>query len=186
MKFTRILLGTGLALIASTGLMAQEKPGDLEIGFMGMLASSSTSGGGGSTSFGDVSGQFGMYITKNLEVAIGPTVSIMSTPNTSGSGSTSKTTFGSSVSATWSFLAQNAKMVPYAGLALYKHDFSDSNEKLSFGVQGGFKYFFTPKAAFNVGLNYLVASNSYDNGLGGTTTVTTSTILAQVGLSYLF
>jgi len=123
---------------------------------------------------GNISAKIGPYITDNLQIGIGPTLTITTT-SFNGKSDT-KTTFGSTAFFVYSFLMRNAKAVPYIGAAYFKNDFSDSNDKGSVGINAGLKYYFSKKVALDVSGNYLFTLNSEQEG---------GTLLFAVGLSFL-
>lgn len=57
-----------------------------------------------------------------------------------------------------SFLT-DSKAVPYFGGQFFKQSFRDDQDKGSVGVDGGIKFFFTRKAAFDLSGNYLFSLN---------------------------
>lgn len=182
------LLSVLVLMCAGTAFGQQEK-GDVELQLVGSYFR--TVGTDFSFGSGTVSGRIGYYFTNNFELGAGPTLTITTTtspqtlagfdpvtfqPIYSGGGSETKTTFGSYIFFVYSFLTKNAKLVPYLGAQYFKQDFSDSEDKGSVGINGGVKYFFTKKVAFDLAGNYLWSLTKDAKG---------GLILITVGLSFL-
>lgn len=209
MKALAPLSALAFVWAASGALSAQQAKGDVELGFQGMYASTSVEddyGNSDTTSTGMLQATFGVFATNHLEIGFSPMITIG--PDTevdmaaieagdysSATNRGTKTTTGASIFATWSFLANGARVSPYAGMALYKQDFSDSEDKGAVGFTGGCKFYVAPKAAINVGANLMVGKRTYttyDVQIPSGTLVereenmTTSTLMFQVGFSYLF
>jgi hypothetical protein len=158
-----------LAVITMPAYSQQQK-GDVELQFQGYYFT--TIGQEFSFGSGNLAAKIGPYLTDNLQVGIGPTLSITTTstptfnPVTMKLESESKTTttFGSTLFFVYSFLSRNAKLVPYFGANYFKQDFSNSDDKGSVGINLGAKYYFAKKAAFDVSGNYLFTLNKDQQG----------------------
>ncbi len=162
--------------------LAQQEQGDLELQLQGSF--SSTVGADVTSSIGTIAGKFGPFVTSNIQVGIGPTLTITTATTTSvvpGTGTTvakSKTTatFGSTVFAVYSFLFQDARTVPYVGASYYKRDFSNGDDRGWVGGNAGAKFFFTKKTAVDFSANYLTSLNTDTKG---------GLLLFAFGLSFL-
>jgi hypothetical protein len=135
MKLVPVCLALCLALLAVPA-MSQQQKGDVELQFQGYYFT--TVGTDFSIGSGTLSAKIGPYITDNLQVGIGPTLTITTTPETKvgppptytiTEESKTTTTFGSTAFFVYSFLTRNAKLVPYFGAQYFKQDFSDSTTK---------------------------------------------------------
>lgn len=156
-----------LSLVSHVAV-AQQQQGDNEVQLSGLYLTTTTEGGFG---YGMIQGRFGKYFTDRINVAIQPTLNIVV------AGGTTETTFGSGISASYSFLAEDAKTVPYLGANYFIADFSDVENTAAVGFQGGLKYYFTEKTAFDVGGNYLFSTSP--DAVGGV-------LLFTLGISHLF
>jgi hypothetical protein len=169
MKSLLICVVLCLAVISMPSYSQQQK-GDVELQFQGYYFT--TVGQEFSFGSGNLAGKIGPYLTDNLQVGIGPTLSITTTttatfnPLTLSIDKESKTTttFGSTLFFVYSFLTRNAKLVPYFGANYFKQDFNDSEDKGSVGVNLGAKYYFAKKAAVDVSGNYLFTLNKDQEG----------------------
>jgi hypothetical protein len=170
-----------LLLFAAVGF-AQQQRGDIELQFQAMYYT--TIGSDYQMGMGNISAKIGPYITDNLQIGIGPTLSIMTSTSATYDYTTrqikyesdTKTTFGSTAFFVYSFLMKGAKAVPYLGGQYFKSDFSDSDDKGSVGVNAGLKYFFGRKTALDFSGNYLFTLNEGQDG---------GVLLFAVGLSFL-
>jgi hypothetical protein len=170
-----------LLLVAATGL-AQQQRGDIELQFQAMYFT--TVGTDYKFGSGNISAKIGPYITDNLQIGIGPSVSITTTTSTTfdmttfraKSESNTEVTFGSTAFFVYSFLMKGAKAVPYFGGAYFKNDFSNSDDKGSVGINAGLKYYISRKTAVDFSGNYLFTLNEGQEG---------GTLLFAVGLSFL-
>ncbi len=186
MKVVPVCLALCLALIAAPALSQQQK-GDVELQFQGYYFT--TVGSDMTFGMGTITGKIGPYLTDNLQIGIGPTLSITTmtsvdyqvgppptyTPIMKVETKTT-TTIGSTAFFVYSFLTRNAKLVPYFGAQYFKQDFSDSDDKGSVGVNLGVKYYFAKKAAFDLSGNYLFTLNPDEEG---------GMLYFAVGLSFL-
>ena len=171
-----------LMLVAAFGY-AQQQRGDVELQFQALYFT--TVGTDFQIGQGTISAKIGPYITDNLQIGIGPTLSITTTTDyTVGPAPTyalkkdtkTTTTFGSTAFFVYSFLMRNAKAVPYLGAQYFKQDFSNSDDKGSVGISGGLKYFFAKKTALDISGNYLFTLNKEQQG---------GILMFAVGLSFL-
>jgi hypothetical protein len=174
-----LIISLLIALSTSSG---QQQQGDIEAQLQGSF--STTVGADATSSIGTIAGKFGPYLTDNIQVGVGPTITIATTSNTSLQPGTTRlitstetnVTFGTTAFVVYSFLLENAKAVPYLGASFYKRDFSNSDEKGWVGANGGVKYFFTKKTAMDMSANYLTSLNSDTKG---------GLLLFAFGLSFL-
>ena len=169
-----------LMLVAALGY-AQQQRGDVELQFQALYFT--TIGTDFTIGQGTISAKIGPYLTDNLQIGIGPTLSITTTTDyTVGPAPTytlnketkTTTTFGSTAFFVYSFLG-NAKVVPYIGAQYFKQDFSNSNDNGSVGISAGLKYFFAKKTALDIS-NYLFTLNTGQQG---------GMLMFAVGLSFL-
>jgi hypothetical protein len=162
--------------------MGQQQRGDIEAQLQGSF--STTVGADVTSSIGTIAGKFGPYITDNIQVGIGPTLTIATSSTTSLQPGTSRlvtttetnVTLGTTAFVVYSFLMENARAVPYIGASFYKRDFSNGDEKGWIGANGGVKYFFTKKTAMDMSANYLTSLNPDTKG---------GLLLFAFGLSFL-
>jgi hypothetical protein len=181
MRLVPMCLALCLAVLAVPALSQQQK-GDVELQFQGYYFT--TVGTESSIGSGTLSAKIGPYITNNLQVGIGPTLTVTTVPEFSidpvtlqtKTESKTTTTFGSTAFFVYSFLTRNAKLVPYFGAQYFKQDFSDSDDNGSVGVNLGAKYYFAKKAAFDVSGNYLFTLNPDAEG---------GILYFAIGLSFL-
>jgi hypothetical protein len=151
-----------IALVSALPASAQQEKGDVELQFTGAILSKV---GSNSTTSGFIQAKTGYYFTDRLELGAFPSLTFES----------GTTTFGLGAFATYSFLAANATMVPYLGGQYYKSDLSLAEDRGWAGFNGGVKFFFNRKTAFDVSGNYLFTLNEIGSNI----------ILLQVGLSFM-
>ncbi len=179
------LVSTCLALcllMLTVPAMSQQQRGDVELQFQGYYFT--TVGTDFTFGSGSLSAKIGPYLTDNLQVGIGPTLTITTMTETTFDPATfqikqdtkTTTTFGSTAFFVYSFLMRNAKAVPYIGAQYFKQDFSDSDDKGSVGVSLGMKYYFAKKTALDMSGNYLFTLNKDAEG---------GILFFAVGLSFL-
>jgi hypothetical protein len=183
MRFAHNGLVVIVLMLICASAFAQQQRGDVELQFQGMYFT--TVGSDFTFGQGTISAKIGPYITDNLQVGIGPTLSITTTTDFSvGPAPTftltedtkTTTTFGSTAFLVYSFLMRNAKAVPYLGAQYFKQDFSDSDDKGSVGINAGLKYYFAKKTAIDFSGNYLFTLNEGQEG---------GLLMFAVGLSFL-
>lgn len=171
-----VLVSVALVLLASVA-GAQVEKGDSEILFAGSLMS--TVGMESSSSQGSFTLVYGYFFTKNLELGVGPTVSI--TTSSYGGESETTTELSSTFFGQYNFTTAG-KNVPYLTASWYQMDFSPEDEEsftdYSFVTAGGgLRMFFNEYAAFNTSALY--GFSLAENAEGGI-------ILIQTGLSFIF
>ena len=161
---------------------AQQQKGDVELQMAGSFFTTVASDV--SISVGTVSGKIGPFITDNIQIGIGPTLTITTSTTTTVAPITGRTTtsssttatFGSTAFITYSFLIRDARTVPYAGASFYKRDFSDRADRGWLGVNGGVRYFLTRRTSIDVSANYLTTLTPEKTG---------GMLLFAFGLSFL-
>lgn len=176
------MLAVLAAALIAVPASAQQQRGDVELQFQGYYFT--TVGTEFSFGSGTLSAKIGPYLTDNLQIGIGPTLTITTMTESSFDPATlqmkqeskTTTTFGSTAFFVYSFLMRNAKAVPYFGAQYFKSDFSNTDDKGSVGVNLGLKYYFARKAAFDISGNYLFTLNTDQEG---------GILLFAVGLSFL-
>ena len=150
-----------LALFFATAAQAQQQKGDIELQLAGSFFTTVASEV--SINVGTLSGKIGPFITDNIQIGIGPTLTITTSTTTTvapvtgrtTTSSKTSTTFGSTAFITYSFLIKDTLTVPYAGASFYKRDFGDRAERGWLGVNGGVRYFLTRRTSIDVSANYL-------------------------------
>jgi hypothetical protein len=164
-----------LAIAAPAG--AQQERGDLELQFTGSLLTVV-----GQENVSVTSGLFqakvGYFVTDRIELGAFPSL-IYNRTQVGEHGArttTSDTKLGMGVFAVYSFLAGDARTVPYAGGQFYRIDLTNEDERGWVGVNGGAKFYLTRRTAFDLGANYLFGLGEQGGAL----------VLVQVGLSFLF
>jgi len=165
----KLILLIVLISLSSTLLFAQQQKGDSEIQISGFATVID------GDAMGSVFLKFGKYFTDNFQFGITPSVDIDTF------GRSTNTTFGAGAFLTYSFLASDAKTVPYFGASYRKTDLENWDfEYGSVGGQLGLKYFVTDRTAFDIAGNYLVSIPAEDfidsQGL----------VFVSFGFSYLF
>lgn len=166
MKLVRMLVLGALPLLATAGLQAQQAKGDQEVALMGTVIKVED------TTATIVQGTYGVFITDHMELGISPMIGKFDDYNLKAG------TFFFS----YSWLPKGSKFVPYIGASVFKQKISGPGldaGATGFGPKIGFKYFFTPKAAFNMNVESIRTKD--DN-----TDAKTTTVVALLGLSYLF
>jgi len=172
----------------------QQQAGDFELQFLGSYYR--TVGVEGYTmGSGNISAKIGPYITDNIQIGLGPNLTISHStytqtdysynPQTGRLTTTEEevtetnTVFGTYAFLVYSFLSRSGKLVPYLGAQYFKNDFNKpfSEEPGSLGFSGGVKYFFTKKAAIDFQGNYLFDMNKDAQG---------GYMLFAAGISFLF
>jgi len=143
-KMKKIICVLFLFLLTNTAF-AQQQKGDSEIQISGFATLVDGNG------FGSVFLKFGKYFTDNLQLGISPSLFFQT-------GDFGDTTIGAGAFLNYSFLASDAKTVPYFGFSYRKEDIEEWDfDNGRIGAQLGFKQFVTPKTAFDVAGNYLFA-----------------------------
>ena len=161
---TCLLIATVLCVAPS---LAQQEKGDVELGLQGQAFTAV--GSDIDFSFVNLVAKVGLYATNSFEFGVSPTLSVITVEKNT------TTTLGSGVFVLYSFLAGDARTVPYAGAQYYIPDFDDTDQNAA-GVTVGAKFFFTKKAAFDINGNYLFSLG--ENAEGGL-------LLFGFGLSYI-
>lgn len=176
----RVMLFVVLVFFLSiTATFAQPEKGDTEI----QLSATYFTTVGTDFKFGNgfIQAKLGKYITDNLEFGVAPNISITITSTTDfftgETESDTDVTFGGGAFFVYSFLAGDAKSVPYLGGQYFKSDFSNEDDSGSVGFTGGIKFFVTEKAAFDFSGNYLFDLNEDTEG---------GFLLFVAGISFLF
>jgi hypothetical protein len=167
---------------ATTGLWAQQKGGDWEVQLQGSYFT--LVGTDVTNNVGTISGKVGPFLTDNIQVGVGPTMTIATTSTTAvpaGGGaattsSSTRVTFGSTAWAVYSVLLHDARTAPYVGACWYKRDFSNGSDNGWVGINGGAKFYYTRRAAVDVSANYLRSLNKGTEG---------GMLLFAFGLSFL-
>jgi hypothetical protein len=180
---TRMGLYIVVALACASGnLRAQQQSGDWEVQLQGSYFT--LVGTDVTNNVGTISGKVGPFLTDNIQIGLGPTLTIATTSTTAvppGGGvattsSVTKVTVGSTAWAVYSVLLRNARIAPYIGACWYKRDFSNGADNGWVGVNGGAKFYYTRKAAVDVSANYLRSLNKTTQG---------GMLLFAFGLSFL-
>ncbi|TVR58805.1 MAG: hypothetical protein EA422_15660 [Gemmatimonadales bacterium] len=146
---------------------AQQQAGDIELQFTGTYFT--TVGTDFSFASGIIQGKGSYFFTDRVELGAFPSLAISS----SDSGVTDYS-FGLGVFGSYSFLMEDATTVPYVGFQWWKQDLDADVDWV--GVNAGFKFFFSPQVALDLGANYLTDTSDSSQGL----------FLVQTGLSFLF
>ncbi len=167
-------------MLSVSAVFAQQKRGDVELQISGTYFTT-VGTEGGKFSNGFIQAKLGAFIADNLELGVAPNLNIStfsSTDSFTGEKvSETETTFGGGAFFVYSFLAGDAKSVPYFGAQYYKSDFSVEDDKGSAGINGGIKFFITEKAALDFSGNYLFDLNEESEG---------GILLFVGGISFLF
>ena len=171
-----------LLVFVSGPSMAQQQQGDVELQLQGSYFT--TFATDVSVNVGTIAGKFAPFITDNIQIGVGPTLTITTTkvaavaPVTGVTTTKSSTTvtFGSTAFVTYSFLMKDSRAVPYVGASYYKVDFSNASERGWLGVNGGMRYFFTKRTSFDVSATFLKTLSEQGRG---------SMLLFAFGLSFL-
>jgi hypothetical protein len=161
---------------------AQQRRGDVELQFQGSFFT--TVGADVTNSVGTISGKIGPFITENIQIGVGPTLSITTAATTSveqGTGititkTTTKATVGTTAFVVYSLLLPDARTVPYLGASYYKRDFSNGSDPGWVGGNGGAKFYFTKRTAADFSVNYLFSLKPETKG---------GMFLFAAGLSFL-
>lgn len=149
---------------------AQQQKGNSEIQISGFATVND------GNAFGSVFLKYGKFLTDRFQIGLSPSVDIMT-------GNFGNTTVSAGAFLNYSFLASDAKTVPYFGFSYRKQDLEEweiDNGRV--GAELGFKQFVTPKTAFDISGNYQFAIPvgeqdwDFSNGF----------IYIAFGFSYLF
>ncbi len=169
-----------LLVLIALPVGAQQEAGDFEIqlggSFHSVMGQDDVS-----TTTGILLAKGGYFLTDRVEVGAFPSLTFVRTTfrDASWAGgdeeTVSDTKLGLGAFVTYSFLAADARTVPYLGGQFYRIDVTDEDEVGWIGGKGGFKYYLNPRAAFDVGGNLLFGLGD----AGGTL------LLFQFGLSFL-
>lgn len=162
-----LLMSILVAIILCASASAQVQKGDKEIQVSAYIVSVEE------VTVFTAMGTFGMMVTPNLELGVGPMITHVSFYFFDD------TQFSMAFFGRYNFSVQN-KTVPYVSAQWYQFDFSPDAPFSFFDysyvqVGGGFKYFINPHIAYDV-------SGNLGFALGASTTVT----MLSGGLSYFF
>lgn len=171
-----------LLVIVSGPSRAQQQKGDVELQLQGSYFT--TFATDVSVNVGTIAGKFAPFLTDNIQIGIGPTLTITTTTVTTVAPLTGRTeersnttlTFGSTVFVTFSFLTRDARMVPYVGASFYKIDFGNPAERGWLGLNGGMRYYLTRRTSLDFSASYLKTLTEQKRG---------SMLLFAFGLSFL-
>ncbi|MGC4022385.1 MAG: hypothetical protein QM734_10765 [Cyclobacteriaceae bacterium] len=170
-KILSLILMTGVTFAVS----GQQQKGDIQAQaqFSYTSMTVSVSGSSQTVSIGQLYMNASKFITDNVELGVSP---ILSFVKYSGD---SQTSLKFSAFANYSFLTDNAKLVPYAGGQLIVDtgaidvDTGKQKTALGFGIKGGLRYFVTENINVDMGPSYSFYSN-------------TNLLIFNIGLGYLF
>lgn len=172
-----------LLLVSVSGVsLAQQQQGDVELQLQGSYFT--TFATDVSVNVGTIAGKFAPFITDNIQIGIGPTLTITTTTMTTVAPLSGRTeeksnttvTFGSTVFITYSFLMRDARVVPYVGASFYKIDFGNPAERGWLGLNGGLRYYLTKRTSLDFSASYLKTLTEQKRG---------SMLLFSFGLSFL-
>ncbi|MBS1486657.1 MAG: outer membrane beta-barrel protein [Bacteroidetes bacterium] len=150
MKKTVLFL---MMTVAAMATYAQQQKGDFQL--QGQISYNSVTDNGTTTSYGLVQLNVSRFFTDRIEAGVAPILFL-----NKDAGFSRFAFFGN-----YSFLTQNAKLVPYAGLQIMltsqKSISVDANGNITsgtetttgFGLRGGLRYFITEKVNIDVGPN---------------------------------
>jgi hypothetical protein len=185
MKTQHIFILSFILILSTVTALGQQQKGDLELQFLGSYYRTVGISGFSSGS-GNISAKIGPYLTDNIQIGLGPNLTISHSSYTTFNYTTMKeeevtetnTMFGSYAFIVYSFLTRGAKLVPYLGAQYFKQDFNKpfSEEPGSLGFSAGAKYFFAKKAAFDLQGSYMFDMNKDAEG---------GFLLFAFGLSFL-
>lgn len=147
------------ALVAPIPAAAQQEEGDVELELTGTLITSV--GAEEASGMGMMQAKVGRFVTDRWELGAFPSFEVRF------SEGTTDTRIGAGVFATYSYLQPDAKTVPYAGASYYKGDASTGFDAQDswFGLNGGMKFYFNPRMAFDMGADYLFALQGQEGQL---------------------
>lgn len=172
-----------LLLVTVSGLsLAQQQKGDIELQLQGSYFT--TFATDVSVNVGTIAGKCAPFLTDNIQIGVGPTLTITTTKITTvapltgrpETRSNTKVTFGSTVFVTYSFILKDARAVPYVGASWYKVDFSRGEERGWVGLNGGLRYFLTKRTSLDFSASFLKTITEHETG---------SMLLFSFGLSFL-
>ena len=172
-----------LLLVSVSGVSpAQQQKGDVELQLQGSYFT--TFATDVSVNVGTIAGKFAPFITDNIQIGIGPTLTITTTTLTTVAPITGRTesrssttvTFGSTAFITYSFLMKDTRVVPYVGASYYKVDFSRASERGWLGANAGMRYFFTKRTSLDFSATFLKTLTEQERG---------SMLLFSFGISFL-
>ena len=154
---------TVIAILSLKVCCAQQEAGDLAIQFSGNYFSQKITFGTTSEKFfaGNIYLKVGKYFTQNLELGLKPNITFFpdfETKIVDGELETKKslrTNFGFGIYGTYSFLTQDAKMMPYFGAEISYVPTGDEST-INLGPYAGVKYFLTEKINIDGNMGYLV------------------------------
>lgn len=182
MRPRTVLFVLVLSFMITGKASAQQQKGDVELQLQGSYYT--TFATDVAINVGTIAGKFAPFLTDNLQIGVGPTLTITTTKVTTTSPlsgqpetkSDTRVTFGSTVFATYSFLTKGARTVPYAGVSWYKVDFSKGSQRGWVGVNGGARYFLTRRTSLDLSASFLKTITEGETG---------SMVLFAFGLSFL-
>jgi hypothetical protein len=164
---TALLSLLALGFLLPSTASAQQEAGDIELQLSGSTITTTES----SFTILNTNVKVGKYFTRTLE--LGVTTSLNATFPESGDASYSGTGGGF---INYSFLSEDASTVPYLGAQYSKNlDIGFDENKGNAGINGGFKFYFNRRTAFDVGGNYLFPLEEAGSGV----------ILFQFGISFI-
>ncbi len=167
LRFTLVL--SVMALFASYRSFAQVEQGDFNIS--AAFTFNSTVGSGNDSGNWTLFNSAGYYITDNIEAGV--TLLLFGT-----TGDNSTTTPGYGLFGSYSFLTNNANLVPFAGLQFFVLNIEGFDAFTSVGINGGAKYFINENLFINNRLDYgfLISPSTAEGGQ----------ITLSIGLGFIF
>lgn len=157
-------------LVSASAAFAQQQKGDFQLQAQASYFSNSFAGQ--SFSSGSVYVNASRFVTDNIEVGLSPFIFI----------SDISTTMNLSFFGNYSFLTENAKLVPYAGAQVMFYNLGSDPDfsQVGFGLKAGIRYFVSERVNVDVGPN--IAFLSAPAGLSEGSTV----FQIAAGLGYIF
>lgn len=158
MKKSAVLLLLS-AIVATIPAAAQQEEGDIELELTGTLITSVSAEE--ASGMGMMQAKVGRFVTDRWELGAFPSLEVRF-----GEGTTD-TRIGAGLFATYSYLQPDAKTAPYVGASYYKGDASSGFDAQDswLGLNGGMKFYFNSRMAFDMGVDYLFALQGQEGQL---------------------
>lgn len=156
-------------LVSASAAFAQQQKGDFQLQAQASYFSNSFAGQ--SFSSGSLYFNASRFVTDNIEVGFSPFIFF-----------STETTVNLSFFANYSFLADNAKLVPYAGVQVMFYNLGTDPDfsQTGFGLKAGVRYFVSERVNVDIGPNIAFLSAPAGASEGSTM------FQIAAGLGYIF
>ena len=150
------LIVVSAIVLASTAAFGQQQKGDFQI--QAQAAYYNVAG----FDFGNIYFSGSKFVTDNIEVGVSPNITI-----------STLTSLNLTVFSNYSFLTDDAKLVPYAGAGITFYDLGGDGALTGLALKGGVRYFVNEHVNIDVGPNLVLLEGA-------------NLFILNAGLGYIF